>query len=34
MNYINGNQSYFELLERTNDEDVIKISDSHINSLK
>ena len=34
MNYNEGNQSYFELLERTNDEEVIKIPDSSKDSSK
>jgi hypothetical protein len=34
MNYNEGNRSYFELLERTNDEEVIKIPDSSKDSAK
>ena len=34
MNYNEGNQSYLELLERTNDEEVIKIPDSSKDSSK
>jgi hypothetical protein len=34
MLYNNGNQSYFEILEGTNDEEVIQIPDSSKESFK